>query len=478
VKEEELRAVGARLIAGALREIDPARSVAETLADLPELVEWVQGVGRQGVGAPERPGAIDAGGRTVLVAVGKAAPRMARGAVAVLGEQLEGGVVVAPHGTPAEELPGSVEVMRAGHPLPDEGSLAAGHRIRDLLSDLGATDRVLVLLSGGGSALVALPCSGLTLEDLRQATGLLLASGLPIEEVNAVRRVLDDLKGGGMAAMAQPARILALVLSDIPSSDPSGGLSDVASGPLSSSPVSHRDVEILLRRAELFDQMPDAVQGYLIARREGARHLVPERHDPNVHDPNSGREEPAEVRLHPVGGGEAALEGMRRAATQAGFQVQILHHDLRGPADRVGRGLARAGLAVLDGAAGMRLPACLLAAGESTVRVTGNGSGGPNQEVALSAALAIQGRERILVGSFGTDGIDGPTEAAGGWVDGRSVDRARAEGHDLEEALRRNDSGTVLASLGDRILTGPTGTNVADVMFVLVGDPGSGQPGS
>ncbi len=445
----DLRADARSLIIAGLRAVDPARLVASTLSDSDGLAAWSVGLARQASGPPATPLDRAPSRDTLVVAIGKGAVGMVEGAHAVLGDHLTAGVAVVPDGVPLRELPRSMRLHRAAHPLPDERSLTAAADIRTLLGGAGRGDRVLVLLSGGGSALVTDPEEGLDLADVRAAHEVLLGSGWPIGRINDVRRTLDRLKGGGMARLAAPAATIGLVLSDIPG----GRVTDVASGPLSPATRTPRDVEVELRRGGLWAAMPEAVRGSLRARRAERSVATPE------------------VTLHAIGTGGAAVDGVARAAADLGYSVQRLGGALEGRARDLGRGLARAAIAARDGVAPVPLPACLVGAGEATVEVVGDGSGGPNQEVAAAAAMALEGREGILVASVGTDGVDGPTDAAGGWADGESAARARRIGVDLLDALARNDAGSALARLGDRIVTGPTGTNVADLYLVLVDAP-------
>jgi glycerate 2-kinase len=234
----------------------------------------------------------------------------------------------------------------------------------------------------------------------------------------------------------------------------------IASGPLSPDPTSFRDAEVLLRRRGLWNALPAAVHRHLREGREGRHAETPQGDDPAFR----------EVHLRVVAGGPRAVSSAAAEARRLGYAVQVLTHELRGEARAAGRGLARVGRAVRDGVGPVRPPACVLAAGETVVSVTGPGRGGRNQEVALGAALALEGAAGILVASLGTDGVDGPTDAAGGWVDGGTVGRGRALGLDAGAALDANDAYPYLEAVDGLLKTGPTGTNVADVMVVLVGD--------
>lgn len=432
--ENDLQAI----LRGALRAADPAPAVAEALADDP----WTERVAHRLAG----------GGRGArLIAVGKAAVRMTEGALWVLGDAVADGVVLVPEGAHHERpdvLPSCLEFRSGGHPVPTPEGEASAQRVAELVRTCGPGDPLLVLLSGGGSSLLALPAGRLTLDDLAETGRVLLAAGLPIEELNLVRRHLELLKGGGLARLAAAADVRGLVLSDVPGDDPAV----VASGPLTAVGTSRADAARRLRDRGLWTAVPAAVRAHL---------ETPVRGVPPAE--RSGLDAPVVV-----AGGGRALDGAAAQARERGYTVHVLTQTLRGEARVAGRGLARVGLAVRDGLGPVRAPACLLAAGETTVRVLGRGLGGRNQELALAAAIALEGERGVTVASLGTDGQDGPTDAAGGWADGETVARGRAAGLDPDRALAENDSYAFLAASGGLLRTGPTGTNVADVMVVLV----------
>lgn len=462
-----LRRDALAILAEALRAVDPARLVAQALADDPEMERWgheLAGMDRSVAGG--RSGSLPgAGGRTLLVAVGKAALGMTRGALHILGDTLDRGVVLAPHGVERPRwLPPQMELRTGGHPIPDEQGSAAAEEVAELVSGLTPADRLLVLISGGGSALLTLPRAGISLEALRSTTGTLLRAGLSIHELNRVRSLLEELKGGGLARRAAPGRILGLILSDVVGDDPAV----VASGPLTPAVVSRREVEILLRRRKVWDELPGMVRRVI---QEGGDEpaVTAFGEDPGGMGstrPGPGSGAGALVRL--VGGGGTALDAAAAAARARGYATEVLSATLEGEARKVGRGLARVGMAVADGVAPPTPPACLLAAGETTVHVRGPGKGGRNQEVALAAGMALEGRAGIVVASLGTDGVDGPTDAAGALADGSTAALARAAGWDPGAALADNDAYPLLDAVGGLIRTGPTGTNVADLMLVLV----------
>jgi len=468
VGNPELRRDALRILAAGLAAVDPVRLVADALVDDPTLARWSHEIASSPPAtAAAGPGAVT-GGRTLLIAVGKAALGMARGAVHVLGDTVDDGLVLVPReggGSRPGWLPPQIRLRTGSHPIPDAETVEAAREVAALARGTGERDRLLVLISGGGSALLTLPRNGVGLEDVRETTRLLLAAGAPIQELNTVRAGLEVLKGGGLARLGRPASVLGLVLSDVVGDDPAV----IASGPLTPAPGSPREAETLLRRRGLWHELPPAARTALTEPRgTGKEAEATASTDPGTPPPVPVGPDP-EVRV--VGGGAQAMDGAEARARTLGYRTHRLTRSLQGEARRAGRGLARVGMAVQDGVAPPAPPACLLATGETTVTVTGPGRGGRNQEVALGAALALSGREGILVAALGTDGIDGPTDAAGGFGDGSTRDRAAEAGMDLENALLRNDAYPLLDSLGDLIRTGPTGTNVADLMLVLVGSP-------
>lgn len=458
-----------RILAAGLAGVDPTRAVAEAMTDDPVVAEWSHEIAGEPGWTADRP-AAGTGSRTRLVAVGKAALSMARGALHVLGDAVDEGLVVVPRGPGSERpgwLPPQIGLRTGAHPLPDAGTVESARAVAELVSEAEEGDRLLVLLSGGGSSLLTLPVPGLTVDDVRDTSALLMAAGWSIEELNTVRPALEVLKAGGLARMARPARTLGLLLSDVVGDDPAV----IASGPLGPAHGQGRDAEVLLRRRGRWDALPPAVQAHLRSLRGESSISSPGFSAPGVSSPGRWEGVSREPVLRIVGNGERAVDAAAARARSLGYRTHILTHSLTGEARRAGRGLARVGVAVRDGLAPPTPPACLLAAGETTVRVTGAGKGGRNQEVALGAASFLEGRSGIVVASLGTDGIDGPTDAAGGMVDGATAARARATGREVEDALARNDAYPLLAATGDLIRTGPTGTNVADLMLVLVGEP-------
>jgi len=414
----------------ALAAVEPTRLVAEALA----------GPAGQALGD----------GPVTLLGLGKAAAAMALGADRALGPRIAGGALAVPKA--AGPAPGQLEVVRASHPVPDASSVAAGLALHARAAAAGPDDRLLLLVSGGGSALATLPPAGLRLADLPAVTGRLLLAGAPIGDLNAVRKHLDRLKGGRLARAAAPAPVLALVLSDVVG-DP---LDVIASGPVSPDPTTWADAISALRRHDAWQSAPPAVRD-LLSR--GVAGDLPD--TPGPGDPCFDT-----VSVHTVGNARTAAEAARAEAARRGYHAEVVSCTVTGEAREVGRDLARLARDRLSGAAPR--PACLVAAGETTVTVRGPGQGGRNQELALSAALALAGEPHVTIASLGTDGVDGPTDAAGAVVDGDTAALARQAGLDPAAALAANDSHTLLKTARAVVATGPTGTNVGDLALVVV----------
>jgi glycerate 2-kinase len=436
-----LRQDAARILEAALRAVDARQRVRRMLR--------LEG-GELRVG--ERTYPLEAYDRILVVGFGKASPAMAQAVEEVLGERISGGLVVTKegHALPLRRL----EVVEAGHPLPDARGEDAARRILGLARQAGRQDLLLCLVSGGGSALLPLPAPGLTLEDKGRTTELLLRSGTTIEELNTVRKHLSAIKGGWLARAAHPATVVALVLSDVLGDR----LDAIASGPLAPDPTTYRDALEILERYGLLDEVPPAVRCHL---ERGEAGQVPETPKPG---------DPAFERVHTVIVGSLAQAAQAAAARarKLGYHTSILTTFLEGEAREVGRVVAALALEERKAARPLPLPACLVLGGETTVTVRGRGKGGRNQELALSAALALEGVRGVLVVSFATDGTDGPTDAAGGVVDGTTVSRARACGHDPRQHLACNDAYPCLDAVGDLLRTGPTRTNVNDLVLVLI----------
>ena len=393
-------------------------------------------------------------GRIALVAAGKAAVPMARAAERALGGCLSEGLAVTnAKGAGLEH----VRVRTASHPVPDARGLAAARDVEELARGLGRGDLLLVLLSGGASALLPAPADGLTLDDKRRTTEVLLRGGATIHEVNVVRKHLSRLKGGGLARTAAPARVVTLALSDVVGDD----LSTIASGPTVPDPTTFDDALAVLERRGLLARVPKGVRARLQA---GARGEEPE--TPKPGDPVFRR-----VATRVVGSNGLSVTAAAREARRQGLRAVVLTTSLEGEAREAARVLVAILRECVETGRPAPEPVCLLAGGETTVTVVGAGRGGRNQEMAVAAAERLAGFPApAVVAAFGTDGIDGMSDAAGGVVDDQTTARAAALGLAPPAAfLASNDTRNFLGPLGDLILTGPTGTNVCDVTVLLAG---------
>jgi glycerate-2-kinase len=387
--------------------------------------------------------------RVVLLSVGKAAVAMAAAAHRALGTLVDDSLVIAPAGSPEEALPPGCRYLPAAHPVPDERSLAAGHQALALVAGLGPEDLLLVLLSGGGSSLMALPVESISLPEKARTVSLLSAAGAPIADINVVRGALSRVKAGRLAVAARGADIVTLVLSDLGDA----GWHLVASGPTLGIPPSPRDALTLLENYRLLSLVPPAVRSHLLSAHAGT-------------SPRDGGQRWSVL----LGDIRTALEGARHEALRLGADVRVLPDLLLGEARSAARRLALAGacagnLVRRAGSPQRRLVTVF--GGETTVTVRGRGTGGRNRELALATAFHIDGVKGASILVAGTDGVDNTPDAAGAFIDDTTLSRAAALGLDAPAALGDNDSGPFFAALGDAFSPGPTGTNVGDVAFVL-----------
>lgn len=399
----------------------------------------------------------------ILVAIGKGAPAMARGAIEALGAP-DGGVVATIRGVDVSGLEG-VEVVYGEHPVPGEGSLRAGEAVLEWAREAGSSGgSLLALVSGGGSAIVEAPLDGLTIEDIAEATKALLASGATIDEINAVRKHLSRIKGGRLAEASRPARVLGLYASDVPGDR----LDSIASGPTVPDPTTYGEALRVIDLYGLRGRIPRRVVEVLEA---GARGELPE-----TPKPGSPVFEGVENRL--AASNMDVLESMAEWLGSRGYRVLVLTSRLEGESREAARVLASIALEAMDRGVPLEPPAAILAGGETTVTVRGHGVGGRNQELALAWAWRMSywgaSCEAGLL-AMDTDGIDGVTDAAGAIVVPEDASRARAMGLDPLSYLADNDSYTLLSRLGALIKTGPTGSNLNSVVALIVSSKRGGS---
>jgi glycerate 2-kinase len=344
-----------------------------------------------------------------------------------------------------------IEVVEAAHPIPDVAGQKAAQRILDLVKGLGPDDLTLCLISGGGSALLSLPAPGITLDDKQALNKALLRSGANINEINCVRKHLSAIKGGRLACAAAPARIVSLIISDVPGDDPSV----IASGPTTPDTTTLADAKAVLKRHGIVP--PPSVQALLDDRKSET---------PKPGDPAFAR---SETRI--IAAPQASLMAAAEVAAQAGYRPLILGDALEGEAKEVGKVMAGIARQVVVHGQPAASPCVLISGGETTVTVGGAGRGGRNVEFLLSLAVELDGRPRIFAIAGDTDGVDGAEEVAGAIVTPDSLERARQLGLNARASLADNDGHGLFSALGDQVITGPTLTNVNDFRAVLVNGP-------
>jgi glycerate 2-kinase len=395
--------------------------------------------------------------RVFVIGAGKAGAPMAQAAVDILADFLESGVVVVKEGYAADTSSiGPVSIIEAGHPIPDQRGCLGAQQIIELLASTRNNDLVICLISGGGSAILVSPMPGLSLADLQDLTNTLLASGANINQINALRKHLDQVKGGKLAKLAAPAQVASLILSDVVG-DP---LEAIASGPTVPDPTSFADTLHILKHLDILDDIPPAVLAHI---HKGVNGGIPENPKP---------QDPLFENVHNVlvGSNLSASLAAVNQAQQEGFNTLLLTTFLQGEARQVSRVLTAIARQLTSSKYPLQRPACILAGGETTVTLSGDGKGGRNQEMALAAVSDLGGLEQVALVTFATDGGDGPTDAAGAVVTGETLQRAQEIGLNPLEYLSNNDSYHFFERLDDLIKTGPTQTNVNDLVLIFAFD--------
>lgn len=390
--------------------------------------------------------------RVFIVGAGKASAPMAAALTDILGDRLTAGWVNVKYGHQLA-VP-SVTIHQAGHPVPDAAGVAGTEAIMRLVAEAGERDLVLCALSGGGSALMTLPAPGLTLADFQSMTQTLLRSGATINELNLLRKHLDQVKGGGLARLAAPATLVSLILSDVVGNP----LDVIASGPTVPDPTTFEQANVLVDRLAIWNQLPPAIADRLRAGRAGQIPDTPKASDPIFN----------KVYNLIVGSNAQAAEAALAQAADLGFNTLLLTTYLEGEAREVARMCVALAREMVNSGRPIPRPACLVLGGETTVTVGGGGKGGRNQELALAAVPGLAGLVDVLILPVATDGTDGPTDAAGAFADGATLARATSLGLDPLAYLANNDAYSFFETLGDLLITGPTRTNVNDLIFIFV----------
>ena len=391
-------------------------------------------------------------GDIYVVGAGKATARMALAVEALLGERIAGGIIIVKRG---HRVPlRKIEVVEAGHPIPDQEGVDATESIIGLLRRTQKTDLILCLVSGGASALLSCPVVGLSLQDKQQTTQALLNCGARIQEVNAIRKHISRVKGGRLAELAYPSTVLSLILSDVIDDS----MDNIGSGPTAPDSSTFADCLSIIDRYRVGGMIPVTVRSIL---KKGAAGEI-------VDTPKAGDPIFQKVQNLLIGNNQLALVAAKEKAEALGYNTLVLSGSIEGEARKVAIDHVVMARDVLSSSGPIRPPACIISGGETTVAIRGDGLGGRNQEFALAAAIEIDVLEGVVVLSGGTDGTDGPTDAAGGIVDWTTVQRARDKGFDARSYLERNDSYPFLKTVGDLLITGPTLTNVMDLRLVLI----------
>ncbi len=425
-QEAKLRKDALAIFRASLKAADPAGAVARALEK----------------------GRYDRYQRIFVIGAGKASATMARAAERVLGRRIAAGLVNTKYGHVAKLR--RVELHECGHPVPDERGVEGARRIAAIAESAGADDLVICLVSGGASALLPLPADPVTLTEKQETTRLLLACGANIHEINAVRKHISSIKGGQLARLAAPAAVESLLLSDVIGDD----LDVIGSGPTAPDASTFARALEILDRYGIREKAPESVRERL---ERGAAGDIPE--TPKPGDPVFRR-----TRNRVIGSNRLAVDAAAARARELGYRSLVLSTFIEGETRDVARMHAAIAREIVATGRPVRRPACIISGGETTVTLRGDGKGGRNQEFVLAAAIDIAGLEGVVVLSAGTDGTDGPTDAAGAIADGRTLERNPC----AAEFLARNDAYHYFEPLGDLVLTGPTGTNVMDVRIVLV----------
>lgn len=390
--------------------------------------------------------------RIFVIGTGKASASMARAIEEIFNDHLTSGVITTKtgHGLSLKKT----EVIEAGHPLPDQRGIEGARKIQSLLKESGEKDLILFLISGGGSALLPLPVEGISLEEKQKTTQLLLDCGADIKEINTIRKHISQIKGGWLARWAYPSTVITFILSDVVG-DP---LDSIASGPTVPDPTTFKDAWEILEKYDLIQKVPPSIRGHLLSGKDQKIEETPKPGDPVF------------TKIHHllIGSNIIALQAAQKEASSLGFNTLILSSSIVGETREAALFHGALAKEVMSTGHPIPRPACILSGGETTVTIKGKGKGGRNQEFVLAGAFEIQGLEKTVLLSGGTDGTDGPTDAAGAIADHTTIKRAYRMGLNAKAHLNHNDAYPFFQKLGDLLMTGPTHTNVMDVRILLI----------
>ncbi len=391
--------------------------------------------------------------RVLVLAVGKAAPPMMKAALKLLKGYRVNGILVAPKGKGLVAFDGRIEVFQSSHPVPDINGLKASQSVKHAISTMGRDELLLCLISGGASAMLPAPAAGISLQDKKRVTGLLVKSRATIHEINTVRRHISSLKGGELVRLSRASKVLSLIISDVPGNN----LPDIGSGLTVGDPTTFKDAVEILRKHGLWRKIPKSITSRLKAGMRGQAPQTPKPSDPIFR----------KVKNVIIADNATACQALKRTLEAKGIHTNILTTAAETEARNMGRLMASIASANKLHKESAGKAGAIIIGGETTVDVKGKGLGGRNQETVLSAIKGIEGLEGTVIASLGTDGIDGNSKAAGALADGLSGRRANRKGMDPQNFLRKNDSYRFFRKLNDNLVTGPTGTNVGDVYLLV-----------
>jgi hydroxypyruvate reductase len=394
--------------------------------------------------------------RVFVIGTGKACIPMANAIYNILKDKITSGLLITKDkhlNSEKYHFDTNFEIREASHPIPDQRNLDAAIKLINLASELNSNDLVIILLSGGGSSLLMNPSSGISLQDVQTTTAILLSCGVSIYEMNTIRKHLDMFKGGGLVKYLTPATVVSLILSDVVGDN----LEVIASGPTVADPTTFADAWAILNTYQIVDMIPPRIRSQILA---GIHGEIQETIKPSAPILNK-------VSNYIVGNNSDAVSSALATAKLFGFDTRVLTNSFQGEASKVGKFLSEEAINMLSPLSSMTRPACLISGGESTVTIRGTGKGGRNQELALGATKSLSGSDQLILASLATDGGDGPTDAAGAVTTHETYSRGLVMGLDPDDYLRMNDSYHYFEFFGDLIKTGPTLTNVNDLVVIF-----------
>jgi glycerate 2-kinase len=437
----QMRKEALEIFQSALKTINPERLIFDNLS-LKGSTLYVK----------NHPCDLDKINNLYILGIGKAAAKMAQALEKILDNRITDGLVITKYGY--GETLHKIEVIEAGHPLPDESGLSGSKKIIEIAQKAGENDLILFLISGGGSALFTQPVNGISLQDIIQLTSLFLSSGATIYEINTLRKHISQVKGGRFAQFAYPAQVIGLILSDVIGDDPSF----IASGPITADNTTYNKCWDILVKYNIRQKIPPSIKKHIEKGLQGKINETPKKAEPIFE----------QVKAVVIGNNRLALIQAKKEAELLGYNTFILSSYMRGEAKEVACFHSAVAKEILTSHNPIKPPACIISGGETTVTLKGNGKGGRSQELALAAAIEISTWENIVAFCAGTDGTDGPTDAAGAVADSFTVQRAEEKGINAYKYAANNDSYNFFKQLNDLIITGPTYTNVMDIYIFMV----------